>query len=423
MTTHGDVLIIGAGLAGLTAAWQVAAQGKKVRLIAKGWGATHWHSGCLDVLGYYPLDSSDPVQSPAETIEELINENPQHPYALVGLEETEHALQALQTLCANSGYPLEGSLEQNWMLPSAVGTHRPTCLAPKTMIAGDLGQSTPMIIVGFKQLLDFYPNLVSANLSHQGLSAEHLVLDLPSLSQRNFTTSVILANLFEQPDFRQEVAEAVKPHLGPAGRVGFPAVLGMKHAAMVCAELESLLERPVFEIPSLPPSIAGMRLHHILVEAIATHSGRVFDGMEAVSADIEHEEIMAVNTEAAVRQRTHRFDKYILATGGILGGGLKANHLGQVSEVVFDLPVDAPADRVNWFKQDFLDREGHAIYRAGLSVNNRFQPLNGDEKPKYENLFAAGTTLSHCEVIRERSFEGVALTTGYHVGRQLAVEP
>jgi NADPH-dependent 2,4-dienoyl-CoA reductase/sulfur reductase-like enzyme len=46
-----NVLVIGAGIAGLTAAWQAVARGRKVRLVAKGWGASHWHSGCIDVLG------------------------------------------------------------------------------------------------------------------------------------------------------------------------------------------------------------------------------------------------------------------------------------------------------------------------------------------------------------------------------------
>jgi hypothetical protein len=35
----------------------------------------------------------------------------------------------------------------------------------------------------------------------------------------------------------------------------------------------------------------------------------------------------------------------------------------------------------------------------------------------YENVLAAGTTLAHAEVIRERSREGVALATGYGVGK------
>jgi anaerobic glycerol-3-phosphate dehydrogenase len=50
-----------------------------------------------------------------------------------------------------------------------------------------------------------------------------------------------------------------------------------------------------------------------------------------------------------------------------------------------------------------------------LTVNEAFQPVNGDG-PVYDNVYAAGTTLSHCEVIRERSFEGVAVATGYKVG-------
>jgi glycerol-3-phosphate dehydrogenase subunit B len=60
------------------------------------------------------------------------------------------------------------------------------------------------------------------------------------------------------------------------------------------------------------------------------------------------------------------------------------------------------------------------VYRAGLTVNDQFQPLNGGSQPVYENVYAAGTTLSHSEVVRERSFEGVALSTGFAVGNLLA---
>ena len=83
-TTQGDTLIIGAGLAGLTAAWQATARGHKVRVIAKGWGATHWLSGCIDVLGYYPLDNPEAVRSPARAIDQLIAAQPDHPYARIG---------------------------------------------------------------------------------------------------------------------------------------------------------------------------------------------------------------------------------------------------------------------------------------------------------------------------------------------------
>ena len=73
----------------------------------------------------------------------------------------------------------------------------------------------------------------------------------------------------------------------------------------------------------------------------------------------------------------------------------------------------SPDSRLDWFRRDFLDKHGHPIYQAGIRINAQFQPVNGDNRPVYNNLFAAGTTLAGGEVIRERSFEGVAIATGY----------
>ena len=92
MKTQGDLLVIGAGPAGLTAGWQAAADGEKVCVIAKGWGATHWLPGCVDVLGFYPLDSKSPVKSPAKALKKLIHEQPRHPYALIGVDRLHEAL-------------------------------------------------------------------------------------------------------------------------------------------------------------------------------------------------------------------------------------------------------------------------------------------------------------------------------------------
>jgi anaerobic glycerol-3-phosphate dehydrogenase len=56
------------------------------------------------------------------------------------------------------------------------------------MIAGDLNRDEPMLLVGFKQLADFYPNIVAANLNKQGKTARYVMLDLPTLANRNSTT-------------------------------------------------------------------------------------------------------------------------------------------------------------------------------------------------------------------------------------------
>ena len=156
------------------------------------------------------------------------------------------------------------------------------------------------------------------------------------------------------------------------------------------------------------------------MEAIATAGGRVYPGLEGVGIESEGERVTAVLTEAAARTKPHRFENYIVATGGILGGGIITREDGTAREVVFDLPVTLPASRQDWFEQDFMDPNGHPVYKAGVRIDEKFQPLNGSRQPVYENLYAAGTTLSHSEVIRERSFEGVALATGFAVGNLLA---
>lgn len=420
MSTKNDVLVVGAGLAGLTAVWQLATQQKKVRLVSKGWGATHWHSGCIDVLGYYPIEESQPVESPGVTLAKLIADQPEHPYALVGVAGVEEALTAFQTLCAGAGYPLRGSLDKNWLLPSAVGTFRPTCLAPETMIAGDLRRDDPMLIVGIKQLVDFYPNIIAENLVKQGVDAAHLMLDLPKLAQRNFNTPVSIGSMMEQPNFRADLVQLIKPKLGKAKRVGLPAILGRHPSLTIKNDLEKQLGVPVFEIPGLPPSLPGMRLHAILLQAIERAGGRVHHGLEGVEIESEEGMVTAVLTEAAGRHKPHRFDRYVVATGGILGGGIVTRQDGSARELVFDLPVTLPESRQDWFEQDFMDSKGHPVYRAGLTVNAQFQPVNGSSQPVYGNVYAAGTTLGHSEVIRERSFEGVALATGFAVGNLLA---
>ena len=40
-----DLLVVGAGLSGLLAAYTVAHAGGKVRVVSKGLGAMHWNAG------------------------------------------------------------------------------------------------------------------------------------------------------------------------------------------------------------------------------------------------------------------------------------------------------------------------------------------------------------------------------------------
>ena len=83
--SHHDVLVVGTGLAGLTAAVRLAQSGARVRVLAKGVGATHLGGGTIDVLGYAP----ERVDRPGEALAAL---SASHPYARVGVQRVAAAL-------------------------------------------------------------------------------------------------------------------------------------------------------------------------------------------------------------------------------------------------------------------------------------------------------------------------------------------
>lgn len=414
-----DVVVIGGGLTGLVSAWQAAGRGKRVRLITKGWGLTHWGPGCLDVLGYFPLDDPSPLESPRQGLRRLLKEEPEHPYTLVGVEMLEESLTAISKLCAQSGYPLEGSLDRNWLLPSALGVARPTCLAPATMIAGDLHRKEAITVIGIQNFPDFYPTLIADNLRQQGYTAEAVQIDLDEIHGRRFITGRVLAGLFQQAEFLQSVVKAIKRKSNASPRLAFPAVLGIEGAVRVKAYLEAELQAEIFEIPTLPPSIPGMRLHKILLDAIQSLGGQVYEGHLALHAEAKDGKITRVHTEAAAREKGHSATSFILATGGILGGGIISDYSGRVRETVFDLPVDAPESREKWFTNQFLHPQGQPIFQAGVRINSQLQPVAEDESLLYSNVYIAGSAARGGNLLRERSIDGVAVTSGYIAGNRI----
>ncbi len=415
-----DVLIIGGGLAGLVAAWRSALSNKHVRLVTAGWGALHWGTGCIDVLGYYPVDHQDFLDSPLKGIQQLQREHPEHPYSTLSIDQIQDALEAFKYLCAEAGYPLHGDLNANWLLPSATGTVRPTCLAPETMIAGDLSKHDPMLIVGFRQFPDFYAELIADNLAIQGIPARGVTIDVPALRTQRFVTPRVLASLFENPAFSSEMAKLIKPELIGSSRVGLPAVLGMRGVLKIKEDLESELGLPIFEIPTLPPSIPGIRLHNLLLAHLQMSGVRINNGMNAVNAIVQGKRVLQVYTEAAARMKAHPARAFVLATGGFLGGGFVAEYSGAVREVVFNQPLNIPVGKHNWFNTQFLAPDGHPIYRAGLQISSDLRIVLPDGNSVFDNLFVAGGAIGNCDSIRERSLEGIALATGFVAGNMIS---
>jgi len=404
-----DLLVIGAGLAGLSAALTAAEAGLNVRVIAKGLGALHWSAGTIDVLGYLP-PSDAPAEQPLEQITEL---GQAHPYALCGAENVRAALAWFQSLIAEEGLSyIAAAGEANAWLPSPAGARRPAYLVPAAQFAGALDRPDPMLIVGLLGMRDFYPALIAENLGKQGVSARAQFISVSEITDRRDANTIHLAQAFEQPHRRRRFAEALARLVRPGERIGLPAILGLDDHAAVLSELQSVAGAPVFEIPTLPPSVPGARLYRALRSRLRRYGVRIEAGMEAINFAAGGRLIRWVETETSARPLRHHAAAYLLATGGILGGGFSSDAAGRLWEVVFDLPLSAPPDRNQWFRSEFLDPRGQPIFQAGVEVDSGYRPVDATGQPVYDNLWAAGGLLAHADPLRERSLEGLSIAAG-----------
>lgn len=413
-------MIVGAGLAGLSAALRLAEDGARVVVLAKGTGSLHLGGHVIDVLGYAP----DLVESPAASLPAFVTEHPDHPYAKTSVAKIRDALAWLEERAPD--LELEGGVEDNLLLPSPVGVARPTVSAPASIAAGDVRRGGRLAIVGFRVLKDFYPLYLAANLGRavdEDVRAVEIAVDLPGAWRGEAdVNSLGLARSFEDEGFRETVARALDARLGGADRVGFPAVLGLDRAAEVRADLERRLGRPVFEIPTLPPSVPGIRLSRTLSTALARHGGRVVLGVTVVGGrDVSGNLTALVADAGGGREQVHEASSFVLATGGVAAGGVAMDPTWRISETVLGLPVaGGPGPDEERFSARYFDE--HPASAAGVAVDGSFRPVGHDGAPVYGNLRAAGATLHGAQPWREKSGNGISLTSGLGAAEAILTE-
>ena len=413
-----DLIVMGAGLSGMMAAYTAAKAGLSVRVVAKGLGSIHWSAGTIDVLGYLPGVDKASVKRPLEAIQSFPQTRPEHPYALMGDEKVAQGLATFVALSKEIGVPYGGATNpgDNLLLPSPAGAARPTYLAPQAQLAGDLSRTEPMLIVGFKGMRDFFPELIAENLNKLGYPARAAFLDISLITDQHDRNTVQLAHALDEKGKRIQLADALQKIVKPGERIGLPAILGMTHHLTLLAELEEKTAVPVFEIPTLPPSVPGVRLFTALREHIRGMGVRVEAGVEIVASETtaangSPAQVLWVESETSARPWKQKAPKFLLATGGILGGGFDSNIDGRVWEKIFDLPLTVPQKRTEWFEAGFLSQTGHPVFNGGVAVNKDFQPIDSTGKPLFMNLWAAGNLLAQYDPIQERSLEGTAVTT------------
>jgi glycerol-3-phosphate dehydrogenase subunit B len=393
-----DLIIIGAGWAGLTAAAFALEKGAKVRLIAQGIGSPVVTPGWISIW-----DSARGNLLAA--IRGLSARVPDHPYALAGADTLATAVTRFGELTQKIGLLYVGDLAGNRPVRTALGTVQRPALVPRGFEA-KVGAAP--LFIGFEGWRDYYPALSGG---------EVITIRLPLSDHPWDLTPTSLAREFDSTSLRTAVIKEVKSRMTGATSIGFPAVIGLEQPEIALGDLRDQLGVPVFEIPTLPPSVIGTRLFTRLRRYFLDHGVRVQIGHPVQRGIVEKGRAVGVEVAAAGKPQPFRAGAVILATGGLYGGGLFSDDRGRIWEPVFGLPVQYDPDRTRWFREEMLTPQGQPVHYFGVRANAQMQPVNGHDEPVLEGVYLAGRNLAYPQAENApaplESAEGVALATAY----------
>ena len=458
--------MVGGGLAGSSAALELASRGVEVTLVCAAPGATALSWGTLDVAAASPLRRGGlPLRDPASghplapigRVHAVAAANPAHPYATLlrtrGPEdEVKEAVAALDAWLEPSGLRVHGSLAQTRWLADVHGALRAADFAFSGAGEGDLESAEEIALVdvpglpGFEvrsALRTLAAEMTAVGVASRALSIVRLVL--PDALRDDAAQPARLAGRLDTDAARSALRDAVAA-LGTEGRLLlFPPVLGLEPAAGTRAWIEATAGCRVAELVGAPSlSLAGFRLDRALGAALSRA------GVECIAARVERVEIEGIHARGvrlawrtAPGPPSHQAwrtapgppsheegtatlacDALVLATGRFVGGGI-VERGGQLVEPLLGLPLhDLSGRRVDGLAARQLvrrDYEGEQpLFGTGVRTDMRLRPLGPDGLPRLANCFAAGDLLGCFDPARDRTGLGVALLSGRRAGIEAA---
>ncbi|WP_324041794.1 glycerol-3-phosphate dehydrogenase subunit GlpB [Aeromonas caviae] len=421
-----DSIVIGGGMAGLSAALRLAEAGQKTLLMASGQSALHFSSGSVDLL------ESD--GDPRAALPAFMAAHPDHPYSKVGMQNIEGSLADLQRHCAEEGLPLMRQ-EHNHQRLTPIGTLKATWLSPDTCACmTDAPAPDAILLATLEGFRDFHPALAAANLATHARFAHSRILTgeirLPQLAQFSRNPhefrSADIARLFDkqgpgQQDLLADLAREISRMVQGCGVPGcrhivLPACLSLGLVGPRLSELERHTGCTIKEVATMPPSLIGMRMQEALKRRFMALGGTFLTSERVLGARYDGDKVIGVHSQHGEDQ-LFEADHFVLASGSFFSRGLESR-LGGIREPIFDADVLSLAERDAWAGRRLFDH--HPFMGFGVKTDERLRVLRGGRP--LTNLYGAGSVLAHYDPIKEGSGSGVAVATGWQAAGHILAE-
>ncbi|MCP4622886.1 MAG: anaerobic glycerol-3-phosphate dehydrogenase subunit B [bacterium] len=414
-----DLCIIGTGLAGLAATLFAANRGLSCVEVGQT-GEINFSSGFIDLLGVHPAAEKHAWSDPWAGIDALVRDIPQHPYARVPREDIQTAFEEILDFLKEAGLPYMRRMNSNSGVLTSLGTIKPTYCVPHTMWPGveALEKKPPCLLIDIRGLKGFSARQIAAALKSEWPDIRTTRISFPDTDHLNEVFTEHMASALILPKNREKLAAALKPHIKDAQIVGLPAILGLFRAQEVVSDLQEMMGLPVFEIPTIPPSVSGLRLKEAFERGLRTKGIEYISQKRVLEVRQRADEQFEINIGRTSPELIVRSRGIILASGRFIGGGLHADRI-HIKETIFDLPVYQPAGRTEWHRRDVLDARGHPVNQAGVEIDDLFRPLNSSRQPAFKTLFAAGSLLAHNDWKRLKCGAGVAIASAFGAVKSL----
>ena len=343
-----NTVIIGGGLAGLTAGIALQRAGQPTAIISTGQNALHFFSGSLE-----------------------------------SMEETP---QRVVDLFAEAGIGLHYSPGVRLM---PMGTFKKATLSLEDIsLFPDSRIGNKALIVSFTGYHDFFSDFLAEGLEKQGVQCRVKLLTLPELEQLEKSPSEMRSVQIARTMDRiwENVVREIRILIRDEDTVILPQVFGLRDTSVLSRIRQGIPAQVVFT-GTLPPSVPGIRTQMLLKRRYELLGGTYLMGDEAVGAHIHEGKVHSIVTHN-LGNHFLEADSFILATGSYFSKGLKSNPF-EISEPIFSLDVEQARDRSDWYNPEFMREQPYMKY--GVATDSSLRAIRGGEPLK--NLYAIGSIL------------------------------